>query len=234
VVRAQLEEQANRGDALAAVRLGKAFSLCNGFVRRSDSALTNLMVDALASGMRISDRSSGAPLAPNAVMRIARLSSAQQKRDCADVIGLDEKDAPEQAFKWIERAAALGNLDAQAMYGSLAFAMFDLRTALANADLIRDRKALGTKYLQRSMEQGNALALLESSKHYATGLLFPRDNEAQYAYLYAYSLTSQSEDLLPEIVQLGLDSSSANFDDNTLRRARSQGQQLAECCGAAP
>ena len=34
---------------------------------------------------------------------------------CANAQGINEKDAPAQAFRWIERAAALGDADAQAV-----------------------------------------------------------------------------------------------------------------------
>ena len=230
-IRPELERRAAAGDASAARRLGLVLATCNHYTPISNEMLENMVVDVAAHGVTVRDN--GRTLAPEELVDRAKLNLAQKSRDCKGVSGLNEGDALQRSFEWIERGAQLGDADAQALYGALAFSSLDSRTALAEAERIRDRKNLAIGYLQSSLAQGDALGLLQLSAHYSAGDLYPASAETAFAYLYAYSLTSRSSDLVPELLAQMLATSAATLDEETQERARIQGLQLAACCGVA-
>lgn len=226
--RPDLEQRARKGDAHAATLLARALSQCNHFVPAAGSLLEQWVVDLAASGGSITlDKE---PLSPDETLSTLKLGYEQLSRDCRGVSGLNDVDAPAKAFEWIERAAALGDADAQALYGQLAFAPYDVRTAVANAEEVRERKRLALEYLQRSLARGDALALRAMSTHYTKGPLLAPDAQRSYAYLYAYSLTPRSQDLIPELLQMLLAQAAHGLDPASLEQARESGRQLATCC----
>lgn len=229
--RVELERQATAGDGRAARRIGLALANCNHYVPLSDAKLEELVVNTAAHGVTI--RQDGHELTPEEVLTRLKMGLTQKARDCKGVSGLDEPDGSQQAFQWIERAAALGDADAQAIYGSIAFGSYDTRSALANAELIRERKRRAIDYLDRSLAHGDALALLHMSRHYAEGDLYPADDATSYAYLYAYSRTARASDFEPELLDQMLATSAGILDDETRERAQSQGLQLSACCLSA-
>lgn len=231
-VRAELERLADAGDAHAALRLGRTLSQCNGHVPTTDAQLEELVVNFSASGASIS--LGGREQAPEALLEMIKLSAAQKKLDCKNFVGLDEKNANVQALRWIERSAALGNADAQALYGSLAFSSYTARSALADAEGVRERKQRAADYVQKSLAQGDALALLEIYKSYSAGTLYPANAEAAYAHLYAYSLTPRASEIAPQLLERTLASGAEKLDPQSLQRARDEGARLATCCGGNP
>ena len=231
-IRPELERRALEGDALAARRLGLTLANCNHYTDVPDDKLEDMVVDQAARGFtaKIGDHEAQ----PEEILNLYKLSLRQKRRDCKGVSGLDETDAWKKAFQWIERAAALGDTDAQAMYGALAFADFtNDRTALVDADRMRDRKQLATDYLQRSLAKGDALALIQMAGRYQDGVLFPADPEKAYAYAWAYSLTTRASDVVPELLDEVLAQRATPLDDAARERARAEGQQLAACCDLA-
>ena len=230
-IRPELERRALEGDAAAARRLGLTLANCNHYVDLPDATIEERVVDAAASGMTVKDGNRVVP--PEEILALYKLGIQQKRRDCKGVSGLDEPDAWKQAFRWIERAASLGDADAQALFGALAFADFDARNALVDADKMRDRKELAIDYLQRSLAAGDALALAQMSIRYQDGLLFPPDPEKAYAYAWAYSLTTRANEIVPALLETMLAQRGAALDEATLERARAEGRQLAGCCGIA-
>lgn len=229
--RTELERRAAAGDGHAARRLGMALANCNHYVPLSDAKLEELVVDTAARGVTI--RQDGHELPPDEVLTKLKVGLAQKARDCKGVSGVDESDGMLQAFRWIERGAALGDADAQAMYGSLAFTSYDVRSALANAELIRERKQRAIDYLQASLDQGDALALLQMWRHYSEGGLFLPNAEIAYAYLYAYSLSPRASEIEPELLYQMLEASAGTLDEEARERAEAQGLQLSACCQVA-
>lgn len=227
-VRAELERRAQQGDAHAAARLGRTFAYCNGYVATSESQLETAVIEASAHGVTVAD--GGHALDPDALLARIKTGHAQQARECAQATGVNEKNAPALALHWMERAAALGDADAQALYGRLAFADYDTRSAIAQAEELRDRKRVAREYLQHSLASGDALALQQMSANYHSGTLFPADAEAAYRYLYAYSLTPGSTETAPEALAYALDEAAAALDDTARERARSEARNLAACC----
>ncbi|MBL0165144.1 MAG: hypothetical protein IPP82_16240 [Xanthomonadales bacterium] len=227
-VRAELESQAAAGDGHAAWRLGMALANCNGYVPISDERLESSIVDAFASGMIRTDAT------PDAMLQKFKLGSAQKRRDCRNVLGLNESDknndANKKAFHWIELGASLGDADAQAMYAALAFEPFEGRNALADAEQIREFKRHALDYLNRSLAQGDALALQQFSRFHANGLLFPANAEIAYSYLYAFSLSPRAMDFVPGYLEVVLASASQDLDAIAQERAREAGRSLATCC----
>lgn len=226
--RPDFEQRARNGDAHAATLLARTLSRCNHYVPSADSLLEQWVVDLAASGGSVTVNKE--QLSPDETLSMLKLGYEQLSRDCRGVSGLNEADAAAKAFGWIERAAALGDADAQALYGQLAFAMYDVRTAVANAEEIRERKRLALEYLQRSLARGDALALRVMSEHYTKGPLLAPDAQRAYAYLYAYSLTPRSQDLIPELLELLLAQAAHDLDPTALEQARESGRQLATCC----
>ena len=230
-IRPELERRALAGDAAAARRLGIALATCNHYVELPDSKLEDIVVDGAARGFTLRD--GGRVVPPDELLGRLKLGMQQKRRDCKGVSGLDEPDAWKQAFQWIERAAALGDADAEATYGTLAFADVTDRDALVDAEKMRDRKQLAIDYAQRSLGAGDALALLHLSQYYGEGGLVPSDPEMSYAYLYAYSLTARASEIVPALLENILAEHAASLDDATRERARAEGQRLAACCGIA-
>ena len=230
-IRPELERRALEGDAAAARRLGLTLANCNHYVDVPDATIEERVVDAAASGMTVKDGNRVVP--PEEILALYKLGIQQKRRDCKGVSGLDEPDAWKQAFRWIERAASLGDADAQALFGALAFADFDARNALVDAEKMRDRKELAIDYLQRSLAAGDALALAQMSIRYQDGILFPPDPEKAYAYAWAYSLTTRANEIVPALLETMLAQRGAALDEATLERARAEGQQLAGCCDIA-
>jgi hypothetical protein len=226
--RPDLEQRARNGDAHAATLLARTLAQCNHFVPAADNVLEQWVVDLSASGGSV--KMDKRPLSPDELLSTLRLGHEQLSRECRGVSGLNEEDAPAKAFEWVERGAALGDADAQAMYGQLAFAAYSVRTAVANAEEIRERKRLALEYLQRSQARGDALALRLMSTHYAKGSLVAPNAQMAYAYLYAYSLTPRSQDLIPELLELLLVRAAQGLDPVALEQARESGRQLATCC----
>lgn len=230
-IRPELERRATAGDASAARRLGLVLATCNRYTPLSNEMIENMVVDVAAHGVTFRDN--GRTLAPEELLYRAKLNLDQKSRDCKGVAGLNEGDALQRSFEWIERGAELGDADAQALYGALAFSSFDSRTALAEAEDIRERKMKAIDYLQSSLAQGDALGLLQLSSHYAAGDLYPANAETAYAYLYAYSLTTRASDLVPELLAQMLATSAGPLDEEARERARDQGLELATCCALA-
>jgi TPR repeat protein len=228
-IRPELERRALAGDAQAARRLGMTLANCNHYIDVSDNKLEEMVVDQAARGFtaKIGDHEAS----PEQILKLYKLSLSQKRRDCKGVSGLDEANAWKLAFQWIERAAALGDPDAQAVYGTLAFSDFDTRNALVDAEKMRDRKQLATDYLQRALARGDGLALIQMAGRYQDGLLFPPDPEKAYAYVWAYSLTARAGDLVPGLLDELLVQRGVALDEAALERARLEGQQLATCCG---
>jgi TPR repeat protein len=230
-IRPELERRALEGDAAAARRLGMTLANCNHYVDVPDETIEERVVDAAARGMTVTD--GGRVVQPDEILTMYKLGIRQKRRDCKGVSGLDEPDGWKKAGEWIKRAAALGDADAQAVYGSFAFADFTARNALVDAEKMRDQKQLAIDYLQRSLAERDALALVQMSGRYEDGLLFPADPEKAYAYAYAYSLTTRASDIVPEILERLLAQRAAALDEAARERARAEGQQLAACCGIA-
>jgi TPR repeat protein len=230
-IRPDLERRALAGDAAAARRLGVTLANCNHFVDVPDEKLEEIVVEQEARGFTMKDR--GRVVPPEELLNLFKLSFQQKRRDCKGATGLNESDASKKSFQWIDRAAALGDADAQALYGALAFAGFDARNALVDAETMRDRKHFAIDYLQRSLAQGDALALVQMAGRYQDGLLVPADPEMAYAYAYAYSLTTRASELVPGLIDEMLVQRSAPLDDAALDRARAEGARLAACCGIA-
>lgn len=226
--RPDLEQRARNGDAHAATLLARTLSQCNHFVPAAGSSLEQWVVELAASDGSV--KVDNEPLSPDELLAYLRLANEQLIRDCMGVSGLNETAAPARAFEWIERGVALGDADAQAMYGLLAFAPYDVRTAVANAEEIRERKRLALEYLQRSLAQGDALALRIMYMHYTKGPLLAPNAQQAYAYLYAYSLTPRSQELIPELLDLLLARAAHALDPVSLELARESGRQLATCC----
>lgn len=231
-VRAQLERLAEAGDAHAALRLGRTLAQCNGYVPMTDAQLEDFVVDVSAVGMSLVT-SEGRQQTPEALLETLKLGFAQKRLDCRDTGGLHDADARTKALRWIERSAALGNADAQALYGSTAFSSYDARDALVDAESLREHKRRAIDYLQKSLAQGDALALFELHRSYSAGTLYPADAAAAYAHLYAYSLTPRASELAPELLERTLASHAKALDAQGLQRARDEGRRLAACCGAA-
>jgi hypothetical protein len=229
-VRAELERRAERGDARAAARLGRVFAMCNGYVATSEAQIEAAVIEASALGVSVTEGHRA--LDPDALLARVKAGHAQQERNCAHASGVNEKDASALAFRWTAHAAALGDADAQALYGSLAFADYSARSAIADAEEVRDRKRLAREYLERSLAGGDALALMQMSANYRSGTLFAADAEAAYRYLYAYSLTPRASETAPEAMALLLDEASSALDDAARERARSEAANLAVCCMA--
>ena len=230
-IRPELERRALAGDGVAARRLGFALANCNHYTDIPDDRLENMIVEAAAKGDTVT--ANGRDVSPDELLHKLKLSLEQKRRDCKGVSGLDESDGLRKAFQWIERAAALGDADAEAVYGSIAFIGFDDRKALVEAETLRDRKQLAIDYLQRSLAQGDALALERTSSQYEGGDLYPANPEMAYAYLYAYSLTTRADDIVPQLLDQALSQRAAQLDDDARERARAEGQRLAACCGMA-
>ncbi len=228
-IRPELERRALAGDAIAARRLGMALANCNHYVDLPEDKLENMIVEGAAKGFTVRDN--GRVVPPDELLRRSKLSLEQKRRDCKGVSGLDESDAFGKAFQWIERAAALGDADAEAVYGSLAFTGIDDRNALVEAETLRDRRRLAIDYLQHSLAQGDALALLRMSGQYDGGYLYPPNAEMAYTYLYAYSLTARADEIVPELLDQALSERAAPLDEAARERARAEGQRIAACCG---
>ena len=233
-IRAELEQRASNGDSAAARRLGMTFAYCNHYQPISSKHLEDGVVEMTASGMTIIDQ--GNKITPYTLLQRLKVSRAQADRMCKNAAGLHESyaDASKLAYTWIEKGASLGDADSQAMYASVAFASYDARTALANAEEVRDRKQRAIDYLQQSLETGDALALLELSKSYASGMLFPKSDITSYAYLYAYSLTSRASESDPDFLGYLLAQAAKPLDDTALQQAREEGRRLAGCCAVSP
>jgi hypothetical protein len=227
-VRVELERRAQQGDAHAAARLGRTFAYCNGYVAASESQLETAVIEASAHGATVTD--GGHALDPDALLARIKAGHAQQVRECAQATGVNEKNAGALALHWMERAAALGDADAKALYGGLAFADHGARSAIDHGEELRDRKRIAREYLQHSLASGDALALQQMSANYHSGTLFPADAEAAYRYLYAYSLTPRSNETAPEALAYALDEAGAALDDTARARARNEAQNLAACC----
>ena len=229
--RLDLEQRARMGDGHAAWQLGFALANCNGYVPISDAELEDGIVESFATGLMKTEST------PDAWLQKLRLGQAQRQRDCQNVSGLNEShldnNANIKAFQWMELGASLGDADAQAMYSALAFQSFDSRNALAGAEQIRERKRLAIEYLQRSLAQGDGLALQRLSKAHSDGLLFPADAEVAYSYLFAFSLTPRASDFVPGLLAFALDTGAQALDAATLARSQEEGRLLARCCMAA-
>ena len=159
-----------------------------------------MIAEQAAKGVTLRDNGRDLPAAD--LLKRYRLSLEQKRRDCKGVSGLDEKDAFKKAFQWIERAAALGDADARPPTARSRLRTSD-RKALAEAEMLRDRRQLAIDYLQRSLSQGDALALLYMSGQYGGGYLFRRIPRWTYAYFYAYSLTTRANEIVPELLDQG-------------------------------
>jgi hypothetical protein len=231
-VRAELERRANAGDGAAARRLGVTFAECSEYQPTSIEQLKESVVRGVAAGLSVKGPEGG-KLTPEAILRLSIANQAQLDRVCKNATNIHESpsEAAQLAFYWIDKAAALGDADAQAMYASQAFDLYDARAALANAEEIRERKQRAVDYLQQSLAKGDALALRELSNGYSGGVLYPSDPGTAYAYLYAYSLTPRASELAPEVLEYILTSSAASLDDTARTRARDEGRRLATCCG---
>jgi TPR repeat protein len=230
-IRPELERRALAGDAAAARRLGITLANCNHFVDMPDEKLQDIVVDGAARGFTMRDGDSVVP--PEEILARMRLGMAQKRRDCRGVSGLDEPDAFKQAFKWTERAAALGDADAEATYGTLAFADIDDRDALVKAETLRERKQLAVDYAKRALAAGDALALARMSGYYLDSPFFPSNPETAYAYLFAYSLTTRAAEIVPELLQRILAEHAATLDAAARERAEAEGARLAACCDIA-
>ncbi|HET9033969.1 MAG TPA: hypothetical protein VFN25_13825 [Dokdonella sp.] len=205
-----------------------ALANCNGYVPISDEGIESSVIDTFARGITVRGST------PAAMLQKLKLAAAQKRRDCRNVSGLAESDfnneANKKALYWMELGASLGNADAQAMYATLAFAQFDGRNALADAEQIRQRKRLALEYLERSLAQGDAFALLQLSKQHTEGLLFPADAEVGYRYLYAFSLTPRASDFVPGYLEMMLALAAQDLDPIAQGRAQEAGRRLATCC----
>jgi len=228
-IRPELEHRALAGDAAAARRLGLTLANCNQYVDIPDEQAESVVVEEAAKGINV--RNNGRVMQPEEVLGLYKILLKQKRHDCKGVSGLNEDDAWKKAFQWIERAAALGDADAEAVYGSFAFADIETRNALADAETMRDRRQLTIDYLQQSLEQGDGLALLRMSSYYGGSYFYPANPETAYAYLYGYSLTTRANEVVPELLDQMLSSRAAPLDETARERARAEGQRLASCCG---
>lgn len=227
-VRAELERRAQAGDARAASRLGQAFLYCNGLPVATDAQIDDAVVEVGAHGGNAFGEFGSSPDAQSSLLKAA-MKYAHAR--CAHAEGLDEKDAPAQAFRWIERAAALGDADAQALYGEAMLKTYSVGGAIEDAERLRDRLQQARSYVAQSLSRGNALALLQSRTYYADGI-YPANPETAYANLYAYSLTLRSTEVPPVVLALMLSDASKALDTEAIERAHEEGRRLAACCGA--
>lgn len=228
-VRAELERRAQAGDARAASRLGQAFLYCNGLPVATDAQIDDAVVEIGARGGHVLGQL-GSTMTPDAESSLLKATMKYAHARCAHAEGLDEKDAPAQAFRWIERAAALGDADAQALYGEAMLKTYDVRRAIAGAEALRDRLQQARIYVAQSLSQGDALALLQTQTYHADGV-YPANPETAYANLYAYSLTPRAAEMPPVVLALMLSDASKTLDADAIARAREKGQRLAICCG---
>ena len=228
-VRAELERRAQAGDARAARRLGQAFLYCNNLPVATDAQIDDAIVEIGALGGHILGET-GSSMTPEAQSSLLKATMKYARERCAHAEGLNEKDAPSQAFRWIERAAALGDADAQALYGEAMLKTYDARTAIDGAEVLRERLQQARTYVAQSLSRGDALALLQMQTYYGDGV-YRADPQAAYANLFAYSLTPRSTDLPPELLALMLSEASEKLDADAVERAREEGRRLAACCG---
>lgn len=229
-VRAELERRAQAGDARAASRLGQAFLHCNKLPILTDDKIDDAIVEVSARGGNILGEL-GVSLSPADQSSLLKAMMRFVQARCANAQGLDEADASAQALRWVERAAALGDADAQALYGGAVLNAYDVRSAIAGAETLRDRLRQAREYVASSLARGDALALLQTQAYLGNGI-YPPNPEAAYAHLYAYSLTPRSGDLPPELLAVMLSDASRKLDAGAIDRAREQGRRLAACCGA--
>jgi len=228
-VRAELERRAQAGDAHAASRLGQAFLHCNDLPNATDTQIEDLVVEIAAHGGHILGQADSS-LSPDAAASLLKGTMKYAQARCANARGIDEKDAPAQALHWIERAAALGDADAQALYGEALLKTYDARRAIADAETLRDRLQQARSYVEQSLSKGDALALLQRQSYYGDGV-YPADPEAAYANLFAWSLTPRSAEMPPDVLTLMLSEASKTLDADAVERAREEGRRLAACCG---
>jgi hypothetical protein len=196
----------------------------------TDAQIDNAVVEIGAHGGRILGEL-GSSLTPDDEASLLKATMKYTHARYANAQGLDEKDAA-QAFRWIERAAALGDADAQALYGEAMLKTYDMRRAIADPETLRDRLTQARTYVERSLSQGNALALLQTQTYYADGV-YPANPESAYANLYAYTLTPRSADMPPQVLALMLSEASKVLDAAAIDRAREEGRRLAACCGVS-
>jgi len=228
-VRAELERRAQAGDAKAASRLGQAFLYCNDLPVATDAQIDDVVVEIAARGGHVLGQA-GSSLTPDQQASMLKAAMKYAQTHCANAHGINEKDAPAQAFRWIERAAALGDADAQALYGEAMLKTYDTRTAIDGAEVLRGRLQQARTYVAQSLSRGDALALLQMQTYYGDGV-YRADPQAAYANLFAYSLTPRSTDLPPELLALMLSEASEKLDADAVERAREEGRRLAACCG---
>lgn len=255
----ELERMAGLGDAQAAARLAAGYRRCQFVEQHVDAAeLEKRSIERTATGLEMTEhlasritaqaRKQGVDIElPKAdPVKVYEADLASQKSEQVDCAGVDGGKA-QAWFDWYERAAGLGDPDAEVGYWHEAFS----NASIVDLDHIAQRREIATAALRHALGRGDARALAGVGELLALGYLDEPDPAAAYAYFYAASLApAQPIETIPWIgnsfgrlftgndtgtwLSRELGELARNLDPGRIADAERAGAQLyAQCCAGA-
>lgn len=180
--------------------LGEQVQAPDGPVAEVLRQLTPLALDGDANAaLKLYMKLSGCELAlhhPSAPVRLSGFMTAEEvaaletnqraaQQDCATAV-----DEIKARGKWLEQAAASGDLQAQLLYSMDAEAVLgDRGEIMKDPDSVRRYRDRATGYLKSLSSSGSIDAMVQLSTAYERGVLIDRSDVLALAYLQAASLS---------------------------------------------
>ena len=198
----ELKRRADRGDAQAAKALAVGFHRCRFFEppktqveleqRAEDRTVTGLnLVDQIVDQAKAAARKQNVDIGElpevDAVTAYEQQLAAETDL-AANCNGVDTTEA-QGWFTWYQRAAELGDAEAELGYWHIAFDVGDL----SSLDEMPHRKNVAATSLQRALSRGDWRALVAIGLVVERGYLAVPDPFDAYAWFYAASLASAED-----------------------------------------
>lgn len=200
---------AANGDAAAARRLYEGLSPCRDAPRTEAEVINRAKLVALQDSP-----------APDAQVSAERL--LRQRLARCSVLGVDAR----VAFRhWLDVAARSGDPKARLDFVELGAPS---RSDTNYFEELAEYRDIATRYLDEELKRRNADALRAYAAAYARGVLFGHDPQAEYAYLYAFTLSGATE---PYLFQW-LARARGNVPADQWSEANARGEEIyRSCCG---
>lgn len=206
----ELRLRAKEGDLVAMKELYRGFQRCRG-VPRTQTGVEELA--KLGAGVGSEGESD---------VQTARSFLARTSALCARM----GPNLAQEQYLWLRAAAGLGDIEARLDFVRLG-APQDASVS-GYADRLSEYRRLGAQILDEEISNGNLEALGVASMSFGPDRLFRPDDVKEYAYLYAYSLSSSRTD---EALFRRLASLHDRLDSVSLANATKQGEAMYfNCC----
>jgi len=171
----------------------------------SDNAFTE-MIATVGVAFGRSLRLAGRAFDDQHTLDLLLYSKDEADRTCAGTDALRRGGRDEDAFVWIQRAAALGHTAAMADYSDHAFTEFaDHAALLDNADEVAGRRKTAKRMLDLALRAGEPKALLALAKAHDQAGWLQRDRIRALAFWDAYRQSVDGLALPRTIATLGSD-----------------------------